>query len=202
MSLVIGLTGSIATGKSTISSMFTELGIPVIDADKLARDVVEPGEAAYLKLIEEFGESILLNDQSIDRERLGAIVFSNEDKRKKLNGIVHPAIRKRMVQQREELIALGEACIVLDIPLLFESKLEHFVDKTLVVYVDEAIQLSRLMERNKFSKEEAQARIHAQIPVKKKAEKADGTINNNGTIDESFNQLKEILSTWDCAIDE
>ena len=196
MGVVIGLTGSIATGKSTVASMFSELGIPVIDADKIAREVVEPGEEAYRGVVEAFGDSILLEDRTIDRKRLGEIVFSDETKRKQLNDIVHPAIRKRMLEKRDAYLKAGERCVVLDIPLLFESKLEHFADKILIVYVDEDIQLRRLMERNGFSKEEALQRIQSQMPVKEKAERADATIDNNGTKEETFLQLQKILKNW------
>lgn len=196
MSLVIGLTGSIATGKSTVAEMFKELSIPVIDADLLAREVVEPGEEAYTNIIEHFGDTILQADRTLDRKRLGEIVFSDEEKRKDLNGIIHPAIRKRMLEQRDALIKKGEACIVLDIPLLFESELEHFVDKTLVVYLNEKTQLERLMKRNELSKEEALQRISSQIPVKEKAQRANEVIDNNGTKEETFMQLKEVLTDW------
>jgi dephospho-CoA kinase len=196
LSLVIGLTGSIATGKSTVAEMFKELSIPVIDADLLAREVVEPGEEAYTNIIEHFGDTILQADRTLDRKRLGEIVFSDEEKRKDLNGIIHPAIRKRMLEQRDALIKKGEACIVLDIPLLFESELEHFVDKTLVVYLNEKTQLERLMKRNELSKEEALQRISSQIPVKEKAQRANEVIDNNGTKEETFMQLKEVLTDW------
>jgi dephospho-CoA kinase len=197
MTLVIGLTGSIASGKSTISSMFKELQIPVIDADKIARDVVEPGEEAYDEIVKEFGKSILLENQSIDRKKLGSIIFTNEEKRGKLNSIVHPAIRKRMLAEKEAYIKARYKCVVMDIPLLFESKLTHFVEKILVVYVDEHIQLKRLISRDGSSEEEALQRICSQIPVREKIELADAVINNNGTIDESFEQLKDVLTKWD-----
>lgn len=197
MGIVIGLTGSIATGKSTVASMFMDLGIPVIDADRIAREVVEPGEEAYKKVVETFGEEILLEDRSLNRPKLGRIVFSDEEKRNQLNSIVHPAIRKRMLEKRDAYLKKGERCVVLDIPLLFESKLEHFVDKIIVVYVDENVQLKRLLERNQLTKEEALQRIRSQMPVKDKLELADAAIDNNGTIEHSFKQLKEILQKWD-----
>lgn len=197
MGIVIGLTGSIATGKSTVASMFMDLGIPVIDADRIAREVVEPGEEAYKKVVEAFGEEILLEDRSLNRPKLGRIVFSDEEKRNQLNSIVHPAIRKRMLEKRDAYLKNGEDCVVLDIPLLFESKLEHFVDKIIVVYVDEDVQLKRLLERNQLTKEEALQRIRSQMPVKDKIELADAVIDNNGTIEHSFKQLKEILQKWD-----
>lgn len=197
MGIVIGLTGSIATGKSTVASMFMDLGIPVIDADRIAREVVEPGEEAYKKVVEAFGEEILLEDRSLNRPKLGRIVFSDEEKRNQLNSIVHPAIRKRMLEKRDAYLKKGERCVVLDIPLLFESKLEHFVDKIIVVYVDENVQLKRLLDRNQLTKEEALQRIRSQMPVKDKLELADAAIDNNGTIEHSFKQLKEILQKWD-----
>lgn len=197
MGIVIGLTGSIATGKSTVASMFMDLGIPVIDADRIAREVVEPGEEAYKKVVETFGEEILLEDRSLNRPKLGRIVFSDEEKRNQLNSIVHPAIRKRMLEKRDAYLKKGERCVVLDIPLLFESKLEHFVDKIIVVFVDENVQLKRLLDRNQLTKEEALQRIRSQMPVKDKLELADAAIDNNGTIEHSFKQLKEILQKWD-----
>lgn len=197
MGIVIGLTGSIATGKSTVASMFMDLGIPVIDADRIAREVVEPGEEAYKKVVEAFGEEILLEDRSLNRPKLGRIVFSDEEKRNQLNSIVHPAIRKRMLEKRDAYLKKGERCVVLDIPLLFESKLEHFVDKIIVVFVDENVQLKRLLDRNQLTKEEALQRIRSQMPVKDKIELADAAIDNNGTIEHSFKQLKEILQKWD-----
>lgn len=196
MTLIIGLTGSIASGKSTVSFMFDDLNIPVIDADKIAREVVYPGEVAYEKIVRTFGESILREDKALNRERLGEIVFADGMKRKQLNEIVHPAIRKRMIEKRDAFVDEGEKCVVLDIPLLFESKLEHFVDKIIVVYVDEDVQLQRLMDRNEFTEKEAFQRIDSQMPVKEKAELADAIINNNGTKLESFEQLEKILKEW------
>ncbi|GGH75621.1 dephospho-CoA kinase [Compostibacillus humi] len=196
MTLVIGLTGSIASGKSTVSLMFDDFQIPVIDADKLAREVVEPGEKAYFDIINTFGEDILRDDKTLDRKKLGSIVFQDKEKLQQLNNIVHPAVRERMIQQRDAYIEQGVPAVVLDIPLLFESKLTHYVDKTLVVYVDEDVQLKRLMERDGFTEEEAKNRINAQIPVKEKANMADAVIDNNGTKFASFQQLEQILRRW------
>src|SRR5699024_715903 len=120
-------------------------------------------------VIETFGEDILLEDKTLNRKQLGEIVFTDETKRKQLNGIVHPAIRKKMLEKRDHFIREGNQCVVLDIPLLFESKLQEFVDKVLVVYADQEIQLQRLMARNEFTEEEAMQRIQSQMPVKEKA---------------------------------
>lgn len=196
MTLVIGLTGSIGTGKSTVAKMFKQLGIPVIDADEIARLVVEPGKEAYEKIVETFGEDILQKDRTLDRKKLGAIVFNDEEKRKQLNGIVHPAIRKEMLRQRDEYLEQHAPCVVLDIPLLYESKLEHFVDKVIVVKTSPEVQLERISARDDLSKEEALKRINAQIDVAKKAEWADAVIDNDGTIEETERQLKDILTRW------
>jgi dephospho-CoA kinase len=197
MTLTIGLTGGIASGKSTVTKMIRELGIPVIDADQVARDVVKVGEEAYTQIVATFGQDILQANGEIDRAKLGAIVFHNEQERKKLNAIVHPAVRRRMMVEKEEYVQSGAKTIVLDIPLLFESELTHLIDKVIVVYVDDEVQLERLMKRNGFSKEEALARIRSQMPLREKVKKADAVINNNGTVEETKQQLLQILREWD-----
>ena len=196
MSLVIGLTGGIASGKSTVSNMLKEMAISVIDADVEARLAVEKGEPAYQQILSEFGDEIVLPSGDIDRQKLGSIIFHNAEKRQLLNGIVHPEVRNRMNNQVEAARARREQVIVLDIPLLFESKLTHMVEKTILVYVDRYIQLKRLMERNNLSLEEAEARIKSQMPLSDKVPLADAVINNNGTITESKKQLIEILMGW------
>ncbi len=196
MSLVIGLTGGIASGKSTVSAMFTDMGITVIDADIEARLAVEPGEKAYNDIVSHFGTEILEESGAINRKKLGAIIFNNEEKRLLLNSIVHPAVRERMAQKREKAEAADEKAIVMDIPLLFESKLTGLVEKTIVVYVDEYTQLVRLMDRNGFSEAEAQSRINSQMPLQDKVELADAVINNNGSIEKSRQQLLDILNKW------
>lgn len=196
MTLIIGLTGGIASGKSTVSSMFNDFNIPVIDADQIARDVVRPGEEAYEKIIAQFGSNILRPDRTLDRKKLGSIVFADNKRRQQLNNIVHPAIRQKMLQQRDEYVRDGKSSVVLDIPLLFESKLMHYVDKIIVVYVDENIQLKRLIDRDKLTDQEAKQRINSQLPLKEKVEQADATIDNNGTIKQTAAQLKEILTSW------
>lgn len=196
MTLTIGLTGSIATGKSTVAKMFKKLNIPVVDADQIAREVVEVGKPTYKKVIEVFGEDILMTNLEIDRKKLGEIVFSNEEARKKLNNIIHPAIRKEMLRQRDKHISHSEKCVVLDIPLLFESKLFHFVDKVLVVYTTEKNQLIRLMERDQSSKEEALQKINAQISIEQKKDAADAIIDNNSSKENSYRQLINLLKEW------
>jgi dephospho-CoA kinase len=198
MAIILGLTGGIASGKSTVSNMFDQKGYTVIDADLAARKVVEVGQPAYLAILEEFGKSILhKDDETIDRAKLGNIVFHNDEMRKKLNGIVHPAVRGLMLSEKDQAIDTGKNTIIMDIPLLYESDLTWMVDRTIVVYVNEETQLSRLMKRNQFTKQEAASRIASQFPLKDKLGLADAVIDNNGTIEETEKQLEKILNDWD-----
>lgn len=196
MTVIIGLTGSIGTGKSTIANKFKQLNIPVIDADLIAREVVEPGEHAYNEIVATFGEEILQRDGKLDREKLGAIVFSDEQKRKTLNGIIHPAIRQEMIRQRDAYVSEKVPCVVLDIPLLYESKLTHFVEKVIVVTTEQSVQVERILKRDEMTEEEAIQRIDSQIDVSEKEKWADAVIDNNGTIAESEQQLIDILTKW------
>ena len=193
---MIGLTGSIGTGKSMIANKMIELGIPIVDADIIAREVVEPGKEAHQKIVETFGEGILHEDKTLNRPALGEIVFSDEAKRGQLNEIIHPAIRTEMLKQRDAYVAENVPALVMDIPLLFESKLTHYVEKIIVVYVSEETQLERVMARDESTEEAALQRINSQIPVKEKAEQADAVIDNNGTREASYEQLFEILQDW------
>ena len=196
MALIIGLTGGIASGKSTVANMLKNEGITVIDADLESRLAVEQGEEAYDHIVNHFSKSILLEDGSINRAKLGEIIFNIKEERMKLNEIVHPAVRKRMLQKKESAENHGEAIIIMDIPLLFESEFTELVDKTLLVFVDEDIQLQRLMERNHYSKQEALARIHSQMPLADKKRLADVVIDNNGSLEQTELQLKNVLSEW------
>ncbi|MDR4226707.1 dephospho-CoA kinase [Bacillus mojavensis] len=196
MTLVIGLTGGIASGKSTVANMLIDKGITVIDADIIAKQAVEIGMPAYRQIIDEFGEDILLENGDIDRRKLGALVFTNEQKRLALNSIVHPAVREEMLKRRDESIANQETFVVLDIPLLFESKLESLVDKIIVVSVTKELQLERLIKRNQLTEEEALSRIRSQMPLEEKVSRADNVIDNSGTLEETKQQLEEILSCW------
>ncbi|BDG81036.1 dephospho-CoA kinase [Bacillus subtilis] len=196
MTLVIGLTGGIASGKSTVANMLIDKGITVIDADIIAKQAVEIGMPAYRQIIDEFGEDILLENGDIDRRKLGALVFTNEQKRLALNSIVHPAVREEMLKRRDESIANQETFVVLDIPLLFESKLESLVDKIIVVSVTKELQLERLTKRNQLTVEEALSRIRSQMPLEEKVSRADNVIDNSGTREETKQQLEEILSCW------
>lgn len=196
MALVVGLTGGIASGKSTVSNFIREKGFTIIDADLEARLAVEVDEPAYNEIIAYFGKEIIMDTGEINRAKLGEIIFNHEEKRLKLNSIVHPDVRRRMTEKREQAISNGEKLIVMEIPLLFESKLTGMVDKVLLVYVDEQTQLERLMNRNQFSKEEALARIGSQMPLKNKVKLSDAVIDNNGSLEETEIQLNNILKDW------
>ena len=196
MGQIIGITGGIASGKSTVSLYLQELGFTIVDADLASRAVVEPGEEAYHQVVKAFGEDILLTDGNIDRVKLGSIIFNDQEKRLLLNGIVHPAVRNWMRVKTEAALSAGEETVFMDIPLLFESKLTFMVDKTLLIYVDEQVQLKRLMNRNGLSETEAVARINSQMPLADKKALADAVIDNNGDINETKRQVKSILSEW------
>lgn len=195
--MIIGLTGSIASGKSTVANMLSEMGFPIIDADLVARVVVEKGTAALETIKEVFGTEVIHEDGTLNREELGALIFSDPSKRKQLNDIMHPAIREEMLVQRQQLVQQGHPVIIMDIPLLFESRLQSFVDKILVVTVTELKQLERLIARNGFTHEEAKLRIQSQLPLSVKEEGADAVIYNNGTIEETKQQLIKILALWE-----
>lgn len=195
--MIIGLTGSIASGKSTISAMLKEKGYPIIDADLVARLVVEPGTATLSEIERVFGDQVMNKDGTLNREALGQLIFHEPAKRKQLNDLMHPAIRAEMLRQRDELFEQGEKTLIMDIPLLFESHLQHFVDKILVISVTEEMQLQRLMQRNSLSEEEAKARIRSQLPISEKEKGADAVIYNNGSIEQSKVQLERILLEWD-----
>lgn len=194
--MIIGLTGSIASGKSTVAKMMTALGLPIVDADVVARDVVEPGTETLALIVQNFGADILLEDGNLNRPKLGDIIFHEPAKRKILNDIMHPAIRQEMLRQRDAYIDAGQKHVVMDIPLLFESKLEHFVERILVVSVSEEVQLRRLMERNQLSKEDALARMHSQLPMSVKEKSAHAVIYNNENIQQTEEQLIKILTHW------
>ncbi|WCK55523.1 dephospho-CoA kinase [Aneurinibacillus sp. Ricciae_BoGa-3] len=191
--MIIGLTGGIACGKSTVSRLLAEREARIIDADIIAREVVRPGEPAWSLIVDRFGQNILLENQQLDRIKLGSIVFSDEAARLDLNAIIHPAVRKRMKELTEAAEQEGVPLIVLDIPLLFESKLEYMVEKVVVVHCTPEQQLERLMERNGFSREEALRRIASQMPVEEKKSRADYCIDNSGTLFDTELQVDELV---------
>lgn len=196
----IGLTGGIATGKSTVSRMLQQRGAAIVDADQVAREVVEPHTPGWRRVRERFGEQILRPDGSLDRRALREVVFREPRARRDLNDILHPLIRRRMLEKAERLEReRSGGIIVFDIPLLYESKLTHWVQKVVVVYVPEFVQIRRLMNREGIGEEEALRMIRAQIPIEEKKRMADFLIDNSGSWEETERQVDHL---WRCLTSE
>ncbi|WP_086312797.1 dephospho-CoA kinase [Enterococcus sp. 7F3_DIV0205] len=191
MGMVLGLTGGIATGKSTVVNVFKGLGFPVVDADVIAREIVEIGTPALTKIAITFGSEVLYSDGSLDRKKLGDIVFSDEKKRTQLNELLSPFLKEAILSQ----IAAKKnetSLIVVDIPLLYEGGYDAFVDKVAVVYVPEKTQMIRLMKRDNLTETEANQRVNSQLSIEKKKEKADIIFDNQKSIQET----EKIVKDW------
>ncbi len=194
--MIIGLTGSIASGKSTVSNMLKEKGFPIVDADEIARRVVEPGSELLKEIENIFGNKVLFADGSLNRVVLGELIFGDEQARLQLNAIMHPAIRKEMIRQKQEHLSNGAQTVIMDIPLLIESKLQSYVEKIIVVSVTPKVQIERLKSRNVLSDEEALVRIQSQLPMHTKEQYAHAVIDNNASLKQTEQQLDEILLSW------
>jgi dephospho-CoA kinase len=187
----IGLTGGIATGKSTAARLLTERGAILIDLDGIAREVVEPGQPSLARIAERFGQAVLNEDGSLNRKKLGSIIFADPAERKALEQILHPAIRTVM----RERMAFHERqtpdrLVVVDVPLLYESQLESYFEQIMVVYVPRDEQLKRLMQRDKLSEEEAERRLAAQMDIEEKKSRADIVIDNSGSLAHMEQQIE------------
>lgn len=186
----IGLTGGIATGKSTVSALLVSKGALLVDADVIAREVMLPGHPVLAAVADHFGQAVMLEDGNVDRKRLGEIVFRDPSQRQALNEITHPAIRREIRQQMESLQREHpDRLVVVDIPLLFESGLEGLFERVMVVYAPREIQIERLMIRNRLTEDEALARIGSQMDIEEKKQKADIVIDNSGDAEETKRQL-------------
>lgn len=190
MAIVIGLTGGIAMGKSTISHFLRSKGIAIIDADQIAHTVLDFDEVSK-KIAQTFGEKVLNADRKINRRELGSIVFSNPQKLTQLNQIVQPVIRAEILAQIKALS--DQKIIILDAPVLFEQGYENTVDFLMVVATNHATQLARLMERDHLNQSEAEKRIKAQIPIEEKIKKASIVVDTSGTIEETQRQVVKWL---------
>lgn len=186
---VIGLTGSIATGKSTASAILRDLGAPVVDADRVAREVCAPGGATVREIGRQLGDAFVLPDGSLNRAQLARVVFGDAALRERLNAIVHPRVRRRMLQTLERLATEGARVAVMDIPLLIESGGAYRTDEVWLVYVPEALQIERLMGRNQLTRAEALTRIRAQMPIEEKRRHADVVLDNTGDLDSLRQQV-------------
>ncbi|EAC9068400.1 dephospho-CoA kinase [Listeria monocytogenes] len=196
MGKTIGLTGSVATGKSTVSNMIQQAGIPLVDADIAARKVVEAGTEGLKEIVAYFGEEILLADGTLNRAKLGEIIFKDKEKREKLNEITHPRVKDYMLEARERFFRAGEELVFFDIPLLFESHLESLVDQIVVVWTTPETELKRLMERNNLTKEDALRRIESQMGIDEKARKADFVIDNNESLEKTQKQVYTFIERF------
>ena len=185
----IGITGSIACGKSTVSRYLLDKGYTIIDADKLGHNALNCKDVKR-KLVEEFGCTILDNNE-ICREKLGKLVFGNEENLKILNSIIHPKIKELIIKLQEK--HKNERLVFLDIALLYEANFVDLVEKVIVIYVNENVQLDRLMSRNSLTKEVALRRIESQMSAKEKASLGDFVIDNSSTIESTYQQIDEIL---------
>ncbi|PWV99450.1 dephospho-CoA kinase [Paenibacillus cellulosilyticus] len=192
----IGLTGGIACGKSTVSAMLTELGAHVVDADRVAREVVLPGEPALQAIVEKFGQAVLSEDGTLNRPALGSIVFGQADRLRELEAITHPAIRKRMRAQMEQAESLeADPIVVADIPLLYETEQQSSYEGVIVVYVPHEVQRDRLMKRNSLAVEEAERRIGLQMDIERKRSMANWVIDNSGTLEETRKQVEQLWNS-------
>ncbi|HCT3984422.1 TPA: dephospho-CoA kinase [Staphylococcus aureus] len=192
MPKVIGLTGGIASGKSTVSELLSVFGFKVVDADKAAREAVKKGSKGSAQVREVFGDEAIDENGEMNRRYMGDLVFNHPEKRLELNAIIHPIVRDIMEEEKQEYLKQGYN-VIMDIPLLFENELENTVDEVWVVYTSESIQMDRLMQRNNLSLEDAKARVYSQISIDKKSRMADHVIDNLGDKLELKQNLERLL---------
>jgi dephospho-CoA kinase len=188
---LVGLTGGVGSGKSTVAEMMRELGAEVVDADEATHAVYEPGSPGFDAVVREFGEGYV-DGGRIDRSRLGELVFRDDDARRRLNSIVHPLVRDWMAQRTAEAAERGAEVVVQDVPLLFENGLERLFSSVVLVYVPEEVQVERLVSGRGFAPERARAMIAAQMPIENKRGLAHHVINNTGTREETQAQVKAV----------
>lgn len=194
MTLVLGLTGGIATGKSTADKFFEEKNIPIVDCDEIAHNIMNVNKPAWKDIKEVFGEKYLNEDQTINRKKLGKLVFNDPTKMKILNEITHPRIFQEMESQIAQYKSEGYSLIIVDAPVLFESHSEKYYDKTLVISLPQYLQIKRLMARNNLTKEEALSRINSQMSLKEKEARATYVIENTGSVEDLYKKLNELLT--------
>lgn len=190
--MFIGLTGSYGSGKSTVADFFKELGAEIIDADLIAREVSEPGGAAYSEIVDLFGKEALNPDGSLNRKKIADIVFSDNVMLKKLNDIIHPKVRLRELELRKQL--KDKELVICVVPLLFENQFEKLVDRVIVVVVDDLTRIKRLTEKRKISPQEIENRLKNQLPQEQKTKRADFIIDNSGSLKKTREQVKNLFN--------
>jgi dephospho-CoA kinase len=176
--ILVGLTGGVATGKSTVAKMFQQCGAVVIDADELAHEVVKPGKPAWREIVKTFGKAVLNPDRTLNRRKLGAVVFGNRTKLRRLEHIIHPLVAREQARlTRQAARTDPKAVVIYDVPLLFEAGIDKRVDKIIVVTADRETQVARLKKRNDLTRAEAIRRIRSQMPLAKKIQRADHVLS-------------------------
>jgi dephospho-CoA kinase len=190
---LVGLTGGIASGKSTVAKILAELGTAVVNADVLAREVVEPGRAAWQEIVSAFGAQVLQPDQNLDRQKLRKIIFDNPAARRQLESIIHPQVRALAEQRIHEHGAAGFGIVVYEVPLLFEGNLQEWLRPVILVACDLETQLSRLQQRDGLDRDQAKKHIDAQMSLEEKRRRADYVIENNGSFDDLKRKVEAVL---------
>ncbi len=191
---LIGLTGGIASGKSTVAAILQRLGAAIVNADELAREVVQPGTPGWKEIVENFGAEALQPDQSLDRQKLRKIVFNDPDARKKLEAIIHPKVRALAQQRIQEHAAAGSEIVVYEVPLLFEGNLQDSLRPVVLVAADVSTQKKRLQQRDQLAEAEAEKHITAQMSLEQKRRLADYVIENDGSRADLERQVREVLA--------
>jgi len=191
--LNVGLTGGIGCGKSTVAGMLRKKGAYIVDFDRVAHEAQEPGGAAWKAVVAEFGQEILRPDGTLDRDKLGALVFNDEAKRRRLNELVHPAVFEAWLGRLEDIgRERPDAVVIADVPLLFEVGMEALVDLVVLVYCAPEGQIRRIVKRNGYTRDEAALRLRSQMPIDEKVPLADFVIDNGGSVAETAAQVDEI----------
>ena len=200
---VIGLTGGIASGKSTVTKLLRQYGLDVLDADAIAWELAQPNNKLWQSYVDRYGERVLLSDQQLNRQAVADIVFSQPEEKAWMDGMAHPIIKAEIQNQLNHLSEAGKKAAVIDVPLLYKAGWDKLVDEVWLVYVDSEVQLQRLMARNGYDVQEAARRIKAQMPLAEKRRKAQVVIDNNGTAQELAERVKNLLDAqkeWQCNI--
>jgi dephospho-CoA kinase len=190
---LIGLTGGIASGKTTVAKIMKRLGAAVVDADALSREVVEPGRHAWKAIVDTFGAEVLRSDQTLDRQKLRAVIFNNTTARKKLESIIHPRVRALAEERISQHAAAGYEIVVYEVPLLFEGNLHEWLRPVVLVACDTDVQKQRLRQRDRLTPGEAQKHIEAQMSLEEKRQLADYVIENDGDMESLERQVEAVL---------